>query len=57
MGAFQQPATAESMLIDWFTVCAQIVNFLVLVWLLKKFLEVDPKGWTKFSRRLDGAAV
>lgn len=26
------------MLIDWFTVCAQIVNFLVLVWLLKKFL-------------------
>jgi F-type H+-transporting ATPase subunit b len=26
------------MLIDWFTVCAQIVNFLILVWLLKKFL-------------------
>jgi F-type H+-transporting ATPase subunit b len=26
------------MLIDWFTVCAQIVNFLVLVWLLKRFL-------------------
>lgn len=26
------------MLIDWFTVCAQVVNFLVLVWLLKKFL-------------------
>jgi len=26
------------MLIDWFTVCAQIVNFLVLVWILKKFL-------------------
>lgn len=26
------------MLIDWFTVFAQIVNFLVLVWLLKKFL-------------------
>ncbi|MBL8296436.1 MAG: hypothetical protein JNN08_31615, partial [Bryobacterales bacterium] len=26
------------MLIDWFTVGAQIVNFLVLVWLLKKFL-------------------
>lgn len=26
------------MLIDWFTVIAQIVNFLVLVWLLKHFL-------------------
>ena len=26
------------MLIDWFTVVAQIVNFLVLVWLLKRFL-------------------
>ncbi len=26
------------MLIDWFTVFAQIVNFLVLVWLLKKLL-------------------
>jgi F-type H+-transporting ATPase subunit b len=26
------------MLIDWFTVGAQIINFLVLVWLLKKFL-------------------
>lgn len=26
------------MLIDWFTVFAQIVNFLILVWLLKKFL-------------------
>ncbi len=26
------------MLIDWFTVCAQMVNFLVLVWLLKIFL-------------------
>ena len=26
------------MLIDWFTVLAQIVNFLVLVWLLKRFL-------------------
>lgn len=25
------------MLIDWFTVVAQIVNFLVLVWLLKRF--------------------
>jgi len=26
------------MLIDWFTVIAQVLNFLVLVWLLKKFL-------------------
>ncbi|MFY9261574.1 MAG: F0F1 ATP synthase subunit B [Gallionella sp.] len=26
------------MLIDWFTVAAQIANFLILVWLLKRFL-------------------
>ena len=26
------------MLIDWFTVVAQLINFLVLVWLLKRFL-------------------
>jgi F-type H+-transporting ATPase subunit b len=26
------------MLIDWFTIIAQLVNFLVLVWLLKRFL-------------------
>ena len=26
------------MLIDWFTVSAQLVNFLVLVWLMKRFL-------------------
>ncbi len=26
------------MLIDWFTVTAQVINFLVLVWLLKRFL-------------------
>ena len=26
------------MLIDWFTVCAQVVNFLILVWLMKRFL-------------------
>ena len=26
------------MLIDWFTVGAQVVNFLVLMWLLKHFL-------------------
>ena len=27
-----------AMLIDWFTVAAQVVNFLILVWLLKRFL-------------------
>jgi F-type H+-transporting ATPase subunit b len=26
------------MLIDWFTVIAQIINFLILVWLMKRFL-------------------
>ncbi len=26
------------MLIDWFTVCAQAVNFLILVWLLQRYL-------------------
>ena len=26
------------MLIDWFTVGAQVLNFLILVWLLKHFL-------------------
>ena len=26
------------MLIDWFTVGAQAVNFLILVWLMKRFL-------------------
>ena len=26
------------MLIDWFTVSAQAVNFLILIWLLKRFL-------------------
>jgi F-type H+-transporting ATPase subunit b len=26
------------MLIDWFTVAAQVLNFLILVWLLKRFL-------------------
>ncbi len=24
--------------IDWFTVIAQVINFLILVWLLKRFL-------------------
>ena len=35
------------MLIDWFTVVAQIVNFLVLVALLKHFL------WSKLTRAID----
>ena len=26
------------MLIDWFTICAQAINFLILVWLMKRFL-------------------
>ena len=26
------------MLVDWFTTAAQIINFLILVWLLKRFL-------------------
>src|SRR5471032_3007808 len=26
------------MLIDWFTIISQVVNFLILVWLLKRFL-------------------
>jgi F-type H+-transporting ATPase subunit b len=26
------------MLIDWFTICAQAINFLILVWLMKHFL-------------------
>src|SRR5271166_229437 len=26
------------MLIDWFTIAAQALNFLILVWLLKRFL-------------------
>ena len=35
------------MLIDWFTLAAQIVNFLVLVWLLQRFL------WVKLVRAID----
>lgn len=35
------------MLIDWFTLAAQIVNFLVLVWLLQRFL------WAKLARAID----
>lgn len=35
------------MLIDWFTLVAQMVNFLVLVWLLKRFL------WGKLIKAID----
>lgn len=35
------------MLIDWFTLAAQILNFLVLVWLLKRFL------WTRLIQAID----
>lgn len=35
------------MLIDWFTLAAQIVNFVILVWLLKKFL------WGKLIQAID----
>jgi F-type H+-transporting ATPase subunit b len=26
------------MLIDWFTIAAQAVNFLILIWLMKRYL-------------------
>src|SRR5476649_2079368 len=32
------------MLIDWFTVGAQALNFLILVWLLKRFLYRPVRG-------------
>ena len=41
------------MLIDWFTVVAQIVNFLVLVALLKHFLW---GGWWRPSTRAKSAS-
>ena len=42
------------MLFDWFTIAAQLVNFLVLVWLLKRFLykpilkAIDERGNTDY---------
>ena len=50
------------MLIDWFTVGAQAVNFLILVWLLKRFLykpvlaAIDARE-QKISRELQQAAA
>ena len=48
------------MLIDWFTVIAQIINFLVLVYLLKRFLygpiiKAMDKRQEKIALRLEGA--
>ncbi len=48
------------MLIDWFTVVAQVFNFLVLVWLLKRFLykpilhAIDERE-AKIAARLENA--
>ena len=48
--------------INWFTVIAQIVNFLILVWLLKRFLykpvldAIDARD-KKISSQLDDAAT
>ncbi len=33
-----KPQESNAMLIDWFTVGAQTLNFLILVWLMKRFL-------------------
>ncbi|PWN05986.1 F0F1 ATP synthase subunit B [Rhodohalobacter mucosus] len=48
------------MQIDWFTFVAQIINFLILIWLLKKFLfgpvmKVMEKRENKISSRLEEA--
>ena len=32
------------MLIDWFTVGAQVLNFIILVWLMKRFLYQPVAG-------------
>src|SRR4029077_8143885 len=34
----RKPRESEPMLIDWFTVGAQALNFIILVWLMKRFL-------------------
>ena len=48
------------MLIDWFTVIAQIINFIVLVWLLKRFLfkpvlKAVEERQTKVSQQISEA--
>ncbi len=51
------------MLIDWFTVIAQIINFLVLVWLLKRFLykpilgAIDAREKRIVAQLADAAAL
>lgn len=50
------------MQIDWFTFSAQIINFLILLWLLKKFLygpvlEVMKKREDEVSARLEEARI
>ncbi|MBU0908993.1 MAG: F0F1 ATP synthase subunit B, partial [Proteobacteria bacterium] len=47
--------------IDWFTFCAQIINFLILVWLLKKVLyqpvlNAMAEREAKIAARLNDAA-
>src|SRR5690554_2652058 len=48
--------------IDWFTVIAQLVNFLILVWLLKRFLykpvlnAIDERE-KKIASQLEDAAM
>jgi F-type H+-transporting ATPase subunit b len=50
------------MLIDWFTVGAQLLNFLILVWLLKRFLykpileAIDARGKRIAAELADAAA-
>jgi F-type H+-transporting ATPase subunit b len=50
------------MLIDWFTVAAQTINFLILVWLLKRFLyqpvlaAIDAREAKIAAELKDGAA-
>jgi F-type H+-transporting ATPase subunit b len=34
----RKPRESKIMLIDWFTIIAQVFNFLILVWLMKRFL-------------------
>lgn len=49
------------MAIDWFTLIAQIINFLILVWLLKFFLldrivQAMDEREAKIAQRLEGAS-
>src|ERR1700688_2249451 len=50
------------MLIDWFTVGAQVLNFVILVWLMKRFLykpiihAIDAREERIATELADGAA-